>query len=81
MDLFGPLEPVSLSGKKCSLVVDDYLRHTWTIFMTKKKETQDKLFDLMRKIQNVKGLSIVKIRSDRGTKFTNRFIEKYYSDQ
>ena len=43
MDLFGPVTPLSLSGRKYTLVVvDDYSRHTWIIFLRKKKDTKDK---------------------------------------
>lgn len=78
MDLFGPIDPVSVSGRKYTLVVvDDYSRYTWTIFMTKKNETEKELINLLKLLQNQQSQSIVKIRSDRGTEFVNQVIQKY----
>ncbi|GAB2271014.1 hypothetical protein Dimus_038896 [Dionaea muscipula] len=75
MDLFGRVDPMSISGKKNTLViVDDFSRYTWTVFLNKKKETLKKLPELMKRTQNEKNLSIVKIRLDRGTEFLNEVI-------
>ncbi|KAL3820282.1 hypothetical protein ACJIZ3_006187 [Penstemon smallii] len=81
MDLFGPIDPISNGGKKyCLAVVDDYSRYTWVIFMKKKSETKEHLTNLMELIQNEKSLEILKIRSDRGTEFTNSTIEEALND-
>ena len=40
MDLFGPVNVLSISRKKYALVmVDDYSRYTWVEFMHSKDET------------------------------------------
>nr|GEU60049.1 hypothetical protein [Tanacetum cinerariifolium] len=42
MDLCGPMRVASINGKKYILViVDDYLRYTWTLFLHKIKEKGD----------------------------------------
>ena len=44
MDLCGPLNIQSRSGKKYILVIlDDYSRFTWTRFLRSKAETPDEL--------------------------------------
>lgn len=81
MDLFRLVEPVSLSERKYTLVVvDDYSRYIWVIFLKKKKETLEKLPKLLKKIQNEQGQSIIKIKSDRGTEFVNGVITQFCSE-
>nr|GEU88582.1 Gag-Pol polyprotein [Tanacetum cinerariifolium] len=42
MDLCGPMRVASINGKKYILViVDDYLRYTWTLFLRSKDETPE----------------------------------------
>ena len=82
MDLFGPVDPVSMSGKKYTLViVDDFSRYTWTIFLNKKNEVERKLPELLKQLQIEKELKIAKIRTDRGTEFVNGVIQDYCSMQ
>ncbi|GJT84112.1 retrovirus-related pol polyprotein from transposon TNT 1-94 [Tanacetum coccineum] len=58
IDLCGPMRIVSINGKKYILViVDDYSRYTWTLFLRSKDETPEFLKDFLKMIQrNLQGL-------------------------
>ena len=81
MDLFGPVDPCSLSRRKYAMVVvDDFSRYSWVLFLHKKKDTLTKLPELMKQLQNEKATTIVKIRSDTDTKFVNHAITEFCSE-
>jgi hypothetical protein len=53
MDLFGPVDYLSIGGSKYSLViVDDFPRFTWVFFLQDKSETQGILKRFLRRAQN-----------------------------
>nr|GEV05462.1 retrovirus-related Pol polyprotein from transposon TNT 1-94 [Tanacetum cinerariifolium] len=52
MDLCGPMRVAGINGKKYILViVDDYSRYTWTLFLRSKDETPEVLKDFLTMIQ------------------------------
>ncbi|GKC86855.1 retrovirus-related pol polyprotein from transposon TNT 1-94 [Tanacetum coccineum] len=52
MDLCGPMQVASINGKKYILViVDDYSRYTWTLFLRSNDETPEVLKDFLTMIQ------------------------------
>ncbi|GJZ18536.1 retrovirus-related pol polyprotein from transposon TNT 1-94 [Tanacetum coccineum] len=52
MDLCGPMRVASINGKKYILViVDDFSRYTWTLFLRSKDETPEVLKDFLTMIQ------------------------------
>ncbi|GJY11254.1 retrovirus-related pol polyprotein from transposon TNT 1-94 [Tanacetum coccineum] len=52
MDLCGPIRVASINRKKYILViVDDYSRYTWTLFLRSKDETPEVLKDFLKMIQ------------------------------
>nr|GEY35506.1 retrovirus-related Pol polyprotein from transposon TNT 1-94 [Tanacetum cinerariifolium] len=59
MDLCGPMWVASINGKKYILViVDDYSRYTWTLFLHSKDETPEVLKEFLTMIQrNLQALS------------------------
>ena len=70
LDLFGPSQIVSMGGKKyCLVIVDDYSRYTWVVFLAHKDDTFKNFVSLFAKVQNLLGLNIIKIRSDNGSEF------------
>ncbi|GKF30007.1 retrovirus-related pol polyprotein from transposon TNT 1-94, partial [Tanacetum coccineum] len=68
MDLCGLMRIESINGKKYILViVDDYSRYTWTLFLRTKDETPKVLKDFLKMIQRNLQAQVITIRTDRGT--------------
>nr|GEX56708.1 retrovirus-related Pol polyprotein from transposon TNT 1-94 [Tanacetum cinerariifolium] len=73
MDLCGPMRVASINGKKYILViVDDYSRYTWTLFLHSKDETPDVLREFLTMIQRNLQAPVTIVRTDRGTEFLIR---------
>ena len=51
--------------------MDDFSRYTWVEFLREKSEACEKMEVLCKRLQNEKGVSIVKIWSDHGKEFEN----------
>ena len=76
VDLFGPSRIMSFGGSYYALViVDDYSRYTWTLFITHKNDAFQAFRKLAKIIQNKKNLKIISIRSDHGGEFENKEFE------
>ncbi|GJS54038.1 retrovirus-related pol polyprotein from transposon TNT 1-94 [Tanacetum coccineum] len=71
MDLCGPMRVASINGKKYILViVDDYSRYTWTLFLRSKDETPEVLKDFLTMIQRNLQAPVISVRTvNRETKF------------
>ena len=55
MDLFGPTRTVSLGGMKYALViVDDFLRFTWVLFIAHKDEIFKVFKKFYKRVTNMK---------------------------
>ena len=65
VDLFGPMDMISMGGKSYGFVIiDDYSRFTWVYFLAHKDEALHKFIKHCKKIQNEKGLTLLNVRSD-----------------
>nr|GEX08326.1 hypothetical protein [Tanacetum cinerariifolium] len=77
MDLYGPMRVASINGKKYILViVDDYSKYTWTLFLHSKDETPEVLKDLITMIQRNLQALVITVRTDRGTEFLIGVVER-----
>ena len=76
-----PTWTTSVSGKRYSLVVvDDYSRWTWVMFLAHKNESFGILFKFYKRIQNEKGVCITSIISDHGGDFENESFHLFYEE-
>ncbi|GKC49043.1 putative ribonuclease H-like domain-containing protein [Tanacetum coccineum] len=76
MDLCGPMRVASVNGKKYILViVDDYSRFTWVMFLRSKDEAPD---FILKMIQLRLQVTVRRIRTDNGTEFFNQTLREYY---
>ncbi|XP_020415606.1 uncharacterized protein LOC109948093 [Prunus persica] len=81
MDLVGPIQTLSLGGKKYILVmVDDFSRFTWVSFLLEKSDTFQRfksVCHLLQKEKMTSHLPLVKIRTDHGSEFENSQFLKF----
>ncbi|GJY70709.1 retrovirus-related pol polyprotein from transposon TNT 1-94 [Tanacetum coccineum] len=82
MDLCGPMRVASINGKKYILViVDDYSRYTWTLFLRSKDETPEVLKDFLTMIQRNLQALVISVRTDRGTEFLNKTLNAFFKEE
>ena len=78
IDLFGPMNVISLSSKTYGFViVDDFSRFTWVYFLAHKDDALHTFIKHYKKVQNEKCLTLVNIKSDHGGKFENYDFEMF----
>ena len=64
IDLCGPMGIMSRRGKRyVCVIVDDYSRFTWTLFLASKDETFEKFVAFIKKVEKRVGHSLVCLRS------------------
>ena len=81
IDLFGSTRTTSLEGKKYRLIiVDDYSRFTWILFLAYKNETFSAFIKFYKKVSNEKSATIVLIRSDHGSEFNNHYFKNFCNE-
>ena len=72
IDLCGPMSIISKGSKRyVCIIVNDYSRFTWTLFLGSKDETFENFIAFLKKVEKMVGHSLVCLRSDHGTEFEN----------
>ena len=82
MDLFGPVNVMSMSKKRYALViVDDYSKFTWVLFLHSKDETPHLVINHIKLIKKDSKFPVRAIRSDNGTEFKNSSLNDFCTDK
>ncbi|GJT01775.1 retrovirus-related pol polyprotein from transposon TNT 1-94 [Tanacetum coccineum] len=82
MDLCVLMRVASINGKKYILViVDDYSRYTWTLFLRFKDKTPEVLKDFLTMIQRNLQAPVIFVRTDRGTEFLNKTLKEFFKEE
>ncbi|KAI3681723.1 hypothetical protein L6452_36527 [Arctium lappa] len=82
MDLFGPVNIQSIAGKKYTFVIiDEYSRYTWVIFLRCKSDTPEELISFVKKMEVLNNLTVRSIRSDHGTEFKNSSLNNFFENK
>ena len=75
-NIFGPSRTISFGGNYYAFViVDDYSRFTWTLFLTHKRDVFHAFKKLAKIIQNKKNLKIAYIRSGEDRRFVEKKVQ------
>jgi Integrase core domain len=80
LDLFGPINIPSISRKKfVFVIVDDYSRFTWVIFLISKVEIFEQFVNFCYRVENEKSSKFDIIHSDHENKFENIKFDNFYN--
>ena len=82
MNLFGPVNVMSMSKKRYALViVDDYSKYMWVLFLHSKDETPQMVIDHVKLIELDSKCHVRAIRSDNDTEFKNAILNDFCADK
>ncbi|GKB12605.1 retrovirus-related pol polyprotein from transposon TNT 1-94 [Tanacetum coccineum] len=80
MDLCGPMRIASINGKRFVLViVDDYSRYTWVLFLRSKDEAPEEIKTFLKKITVLLQAPVIIVKIDNCTEFKNQVLQEYFS--
>ena len=72
LDLFGPVNVLSISKKRYALVIiDEFTRYTWVYFLFRKDETPRIILEHVNLMENNSAYKVKILRSDNMTEFKN----------
>src|SRR5437667_6118410 len=75
MDLFGPVNVMSVTKKRyCLVIVDEFSRYTWVYFVHAKSEVTTQVISYVKKVEIELGLNVRMLRTDNGTEFRNSIV-------
>ncbi|GJZ31015.1 putative ribonuclease H-like domain-containing protein [Tanacetum coccineum] len=78
MDLFGPTFVKSLMKKiYCLVVINDYSRFSWVLFLATKDETIGILKSFITRVENLIDQKVKIIRCNNGTEFKNKEMNQF----
>ena len=78
MDLLGSSRIRSNKGNfNILVIVHDYSRFTWTLFLKQKSDTFETFKKFVNVLQNQKGYTIMSLRSDHGGEFENNNFAEF----
>ncbi|GKB22071.1 retrovirus-related pol polyprotein from transposon TNT 1-94 [Tanacetum coccineum] len=79
MDLCGPMRIASINGKRYVLViVDDYSRYTWVVFLRSKDEAPEEIKTFLKRITVLLQAPVIIVRTDNGSEFKNQVLQEYF---
>nr|GFB64183.1 hypothetical protein [Tanacetum cinerariifolium] len=67
--------------KYIMVIVDDYSRYTWTLYLCSKDETQEVLKDFLTMIQRNLQAPVIIVCTDRGTEFLNKTLNAFFKEE
>ncbi|KAI3515988.1 hypothetical protein L1887_14895 [Cichorium endivia] len=78
MDLCGPSAVESIGKKKYILViVDDYLRFTWVLFLRNKSDAAEEIINFIKKMEIMLNKKVRTVHSDNGSEFKNQTLDGF----
>nr|GEY06359.1 putative ribonuclease H-like domain-containing protein [Tanacetum cinerariifolium] len=81
IDLCGLIRVESINGKRYVLVVvDDYSRYTWVLFLHSKDEASEVIISFIKKTQANLQLQVQRVRTDNGTEFKKKTLAKFFDE-
>ncbi|XP_052627206.1 uncharacterized protein LOC128133719 [Lactuca sativa] len=82
MDLFGPVNVLSINRNSfCLVVIDDYSRFTWVFFLYNKAEIPNLIKRFIVMIENQTNNQVKALRIDNGTEFKNAVLDHFCAEK